>query len=73
MDVVKNIIHYCGYSSQPYIDIYCTGNSHYVSWTNSNIENVYIADGLEKEDADLLYTFKLENVTCEDCLIKRNS
>jgi hypothetical protein len=69
---IKHIIHYCNYASQPYIDLYCTGYSHYVMDT-TDIPEVYIADGLEKSDPDVLYTFDWENVNCEDCLLKKVS
>lgn len=67
---VKNIIHYCGSSSQPYVDLYCTGYSHYVI-DNTDIPEVYIADGLENGDANVLYAFEWEYVNCEDCLVKK--
>lgn len=69
---VKNIIHYCGYASQPYIELYCTGYSHYVI-DGTDIPGVSIADGLEKHDQKVLYTFEWKDVNCEDCLLKRKS
>ena len=64
-------IHYSGYASQPYIDVYCTGKSHYVSLIDTNIPQVYMADGDENDHAPVHYSFDWKNVNCEDCLIKR--
>ena len=75
---IKPVVHYCGYASQPYADIYCTGYSHYVI-DDTDIPEVYAAEDFNKDgkhdkhDKHVLYTFDWKNVTCEDCLVKKVS
>ena len=64
-------IHYCGYASQPYVDIYCTSKSHYVSLIDTYMTDVYIADGDENDHSPVHYTFDWRLVTCESCLTKK--
>ena len=64
-------IHYCGHASQPYVDIYCTSKSHYLSLIVTYMIDVYIADGDENDHSPVHYTFDWENVNCENCLNKR--
>jgi hypothetical protein len=68
MNLIK--IHYCGYASQPYVDIYCTGKTHYVNGF-SNIQQVYMADGDETDHSPVYYTFDWRLVTCDSCLTKK--
>lgn len=66
-------IHYCSYSSQPCVDIYCTGTTHYVDIVDTGIPNVYMANGNEIDHAPVYYSFDWVNVSCEDCLVKKDS
>jgi hypothetical protein len=63
-------IHYCGYASQPDIQIFCTGAWDTPAWgseaeTATGIPEVYFGDG------GPLYTFSEALVTCPECLTKR--
>jgi hypothetical protein len=60
------IIHFCGYASQPDIQIKCDQSWTIPKWGptegKTDKESVY------ETDDNRFYTFKKELVTCKDCL-----
>jgi hypothetical protein len=59
---MNEVIHYCNYANQPYVQIACTGLNEYAWGSGRDLPlEVY-----ETEDGSL-YTFEEKNVTCEAC------
>ena len=55
-------IHYCGFSGQPDIQIYCTQEWTQPVWDQNDEGEIYLAEN------GMLYTFTLKEVTCLQCL-----
>lgn len=60
-------IHWSDYASHPEIRIACTQNGYHPWGADKDLpDDVYNAD--YESDPNLLYTFKEELVTCEECM-----
>lgn len=63
------MIHFCGYASQPDIQIYYNNDMTIPKWGTCIAGK---ADtGVYEGEKDYLYTFEEKYVTCKECLIKQ--
>ena len=59
-------VHYCAWSSQPDIQIFCDGSWAQPAWTHPETETPEVY----RTDDDRLYTFEKDPVTCPACRSK---
>lgn len=64
--MIKETIHFCHYSSQPYIYIACDDSCEMPAWDQPSD----LGKDIYKRDDGIIYTFAQNLVNCKNCLIK---